>query len=160
MPLIFREMNGDLFTSTDDVSLAHCVSKDLSMSKGIATLFRDRFGQINELKKQSMYAPLPSPWPNVLPCVDVSVGDCAYITAADRHVFYLVTKERYYYKPTMATLEASLRVMRELCLQNGVRRLAMPRIGCGLDRLNWDQVSQLIRRIFQDDEIEITIYTM
>lgn len=56
MPLVFREINGDLFTTDDDVSLAHCVSQDLSMSKGIATLFRDRFGQINALKKQSACA--------------------------------------------------------------------------------------------------------
>ena len=60
----------------------------------------------------------------------------------------------------MSTLESSLRALRDLCIQNGVHRLAMPRIGCGLDRLDWNQVSQLIQRIFQEDDVEITIYTI
>jgi hypothetical protein len=54
MPLVYSEIHGDLFTSSNDTSLAHCVSKDLSMSKGIAKLFRDKFSGINELKKQGM----------------------------------------------------------------------------------------------------------
>ncbi|CAF4467198.1 unnamed protein product, partial [Adineta steineri] len=84
MPLVFQEIDGDLFSVASNVSLAHCVSQDMSMSKGIATLFRNKFGQINELKNQN-----------------VSVGGCAYITSNDRHIFYLVTKEKYFYKPTM-----------------------------------------------------------
>lgn len=92
--------------------------------------------------------------------VDAPIGGCAHITAADRHVFYLVTKERYFYKPTMSSLESSLRAMRDLCIKNDVHQLAMPRIGCGLDKLNWDQVSRLIQRVFAEDDIEITIYSI
>lgn len=55
MPLVFREVNGDLFSASSNTSLAHCVSQDMHMSKGIATLFRDRFGQVNELKNQSTF---------------------------------------------------------------------------------------------------------
>ena len=54
MPLVYTEIRGDLFTTSDDTSLAHCVSTDLSMSKGIAKLFRDKFGGVNELKKQGI----------------------------------------------------------------------------------------------------------
>ncbi|CAF1099022.1 unnamed protein product [Adineta ricciae] len=143
MPLVFREVTGDLFSVASNVSLAHCVSQDMSMSKGIATLFRNKFGKINELKSQN-----------------TSIGGCAYITAANRHVFYLVTKERYFYKPTMSSLESSLRAMRDLCIKNDIHQLAMPRIGCGLDKLNWDQVSRLIQRVFEEDDIEITIYSI
>ena len=56
MPLVFNEVQGDLFSASSSTSFAHCVSRDMSMSKGIATLFRDRFGQINELKSQSMFS--------------------------------------------------------------------------------------------------------
>jgi hypothetical protein len=54
MPLVFQEIQGDLFSAASNVSLAHCVSRDMSLSKGIATLFRDKFGGINELINQSM----------------------------------------------------------------------------------------------------------
>jgi O-acetyl-ADP-ribose deacetylase (regulator of RNase III) len=91
--------------------------------------------------------------------LDVQIGGCAYLNPKDRYVFYLVTKERYFHKPTMSSLESSLRAMRELCIEKNVRRLAMPRIGCGLDKLDWDKVSELIQRVFHNDDIEITIYT-
>jgi hypothetical protein len=59
----------------------------------------------------------------------------------------------------MSSLESSLRAMRDLCIGNNVHHLAMPRIGCGLDKLKWDQVSRLIQRLFAEDDIEITIYS-
>ena len=44
---------GDLFKSPNpDVSLAHCVSRDLKMGAGIAKTFRDKFGRIQELLDQ------------------------------------------------------------------------------------------------------------
>jgi len=32
--------------------LAHCISHDLALGKGIALLFKNKFGGINELKLQ------------------------------------------------------------------------------------------------------------
>ena len=43
---------GDLFVEPQtDVSLAHCVSRDLAMSAGIAKIFRKKFKHIKELKE-------------------------------------------------------------------------------------------------------------
>ena len=53
MSLIYREIQGDLFTTPSNVSLAHCVSTDMQMSKGIAKIFRDRYKQVDELISQS-----------------------------------------------------------------------------------------------------------
>ncbi|CAN5841918.1 hypothetical protein BH23THE1_BH23THE1_35070 [soil metagenome] len=63
-------------------SLAHYVSKDLYMGKGIAPLFVNKFGSVDELKAQK--------------------GDVAYLRRNGKFIFYLITKERYYYKPTYA----------------------------------------------------------
>jgi hypothetical protein len=35
----------------------------------------------------------------------------------------------------------------------------MPRIGCGLDGLQWPKVRQLIQRVFSDSELTITVYS-
>ena len=44
---------GDLFVEPQpDVSLAHCVSRDLAMSAGIAKIFRKKFKHIQELEDQ------------------------------------------------------------------------------------------------------------
>ena len=69
-----------------------------------------------------------------------------------------VTKERYFHKPTMDTLQKSLEALYSHTMANGVKKLAIPRLGCGLDKLQWDKVSKLIEDIFSQSDIEITVY--
>ena len=71
-----------------------------------------------------------------------------------------VTKQRYFHKPTYDSLHSSLVELRAQCSGRGIGQLCMPRIGCGLDRLEWDRVREMIRETFSDCEISITIYTL
>ena len=48
--------------------------------------------------------------------------------------------------------------MKEHCESNRVKNLSMPRIGCGLDNLQWTDVKKTIVRVFHDIDINITIY--
>ena len=73
------------------------------------------------------------------------------------NVFNLVTKPRCYQKPTYETLREALVDMKIRCDQLNVKKLAMPLIGCGLDRLDWNVVSPLIKEVFEDSDIEILI---
>lgn len=136
-----NEKKGDLFASED--SLAHCVSADLKMGKGIACRFKALFGGVDELKTQ-----------------DVKKGGCGFLKRENRYVFYLVTKDRYWHKPTYDTLLQSLFAMREHCRTHNITQLSMPRIGCGLDRLRWEQVLELIHHVFEKEAMTITIYTI
>lgn len=81
------------------------------------------------------------------------VGDCIQ----QGRVFNLITKERYYQKPTYRSLVTALIEMRDLCNEIHVEKLAMPKIGCGLDRLKWDKVKELIDDVFRGYNIEILI---
>lgn len=134
---------GDLFSCDDTESLAHCVSKDLNMGKGIATLFKKRFGRVTELKEQGK-----------------DVGNMAVLKDGKRFVYYLITKPRYFHKPSYKTLEQSLQAMKSHCVQNNVESICMPRIGCGLDRLEWNKVENMLNRLFQDTSIAITVYSL
>ena len=58
----------------------------------------------------------------------------------------------------MDTLQKSLEALCTHAMSNGVRKLAIPRLGCGLDKLQWDKVSKLIDNIFSKSDIEITVY--
>ena len=40
---------------------------------------------------------------------------------------------------------------------NATTKLAMPKIGCGLDRLDWDEVYDIICEVFEDTDVEILI---
>lgn len=50
-----EEVVGDLFSVKENISLAHCVSADLAMQKGIAKLFKEKFNKVEELKSQSRF---------------------------------------------------------------------------------------------------------
>ena len=140
---IFEKKEGDLFECPNDESLAHCISADAHMGGGIAVPFKQKFGGIHEILAQ-----------NVRP------GGVAVLHRGERFIYYLVTKEKYWHLPSYKTLLQSLEAMREHCRQNGVTKLSMPCIGCGLDRLAWDLVESIIKSVFSKENIKITIYTL
>jgi O-acetyl-ADP-ribose deacetylase (regulator of RNase III) len=71
----------------------------------------------------------------------------------------LITKEKYWNKPTYETLRQSLESMKQemLFFDGMVTKLAIPKIGCGLDRLQWDKVKEIIKDVFNDMEVEILV---
>jgi len=70
-------------------------------------------------------------------------------------VFNLVTKHYYYDKPTYRTLRESLVDMKRK-LPNDCN-LNMPCIGSGLDKLDWNEVRDIIKEVFSDTDVNITI---
>ena len=135
-------LQGDLFEATgNNVSIAHCVSRDLKMSLGFAKTVRAKFGRVNQLEKQCK-----------------KVGQVAILKVDGRYIYYLITKEKYNGKPTYDTLKQSLIKMKEHMVLKGVKEVSMPKIGCGLDLLKWKLVKPMIEEIFQDSDIKITIF--
>lgn len=67
------------------------------------------------------------------------------VDAPLRYVYYLITKDRYFNKPTYDDLRLSLRAMYEHMVAHGVPHVGMPEIGCGLDMLVWNQVEMIIK---------------
>jgi hypothetical protein len=47
------EVKGDLFSCPDTHCLAHCISADVKMGKGIAVMFKTLFAGEDELRYQS-----------------------------------------------------------------------------------------------------------
>lgn len=136
-----RTIGGDLFTCPASVSLCHCVSRDFRLGFGIAKTFRANFGRIDELKASG--AP---------------VGGIAVLREGNRFIYNLVTKEKYSELGNYETLRQSLEKMRSHALAHGVHHIAMPRIGCGIDQLQWAAVRTLLKNVFQHDAIAITVY--
>ncbi|CAG9810591.1 unnamed protein product [Chironomus riparius] len=143
MGFVLKTINGDLFSAT--VSLAHCVGADFKMGMGIAVKFRDLFGKVDYLKSQN-----------------VKSGGCAVLKVQnpDRYIYYLVTKPMTApgVLPSYDSLESSLKSMRDHMVANDVKQVAMPQIGCGLDKLQWDEVEKRLRNVFQNDDIQVDVY--
>lgn len=103
------EVRGDLFDATTNIG--HCVSADMTMGKGIALEFRRRFGRVDELQKQIEDKAGDKEGDKEGDKGD-AIGTCIYLfdnnTHPSRYIFYLVTKNRYWEKPTYETMRQVL----------------------------------------------------
>ena len=45
----------------------------------------------------------------------------------------------------------------KLSKNKNIKKLVIPKIGCGLDRLSWDKVEPMVQEIFKDLDIEIVV---
>ncbi|CAH8772040.1 hypothetical protein [Paenibacillus dendritiformis] len=109
---------------------------------GIAVEFKKRF-KLASLQETAKHSPL-------------KIGTCYKVGRA----LNLVTKAKYWHKPTYESLTQAVVSMRVVCLEEGITALAMPQIGCGLDKLQWGRVREMIKDVFADTDIEIVVCTL
>ena len=147
--MIYKEEKRDLFSVDDSYYIAHCISADFALGAGIAKEIDRRFNTREELKKK--YPNFYRKWVSTDPLANN--GTCL-LTG---RILNLVTKDRYYEKPTYKNLSYALVMMFAYCKTYNIKKVAMPLIGCGLDRLQWDRVSAMIKEIFADEDIEFLV---
>lgn len=99
---VFREIEGDLFSAPNAYSLAHCVAADLKMGAGIAVAFKQKFGEVDKLRAQGAKA-----------------GGLAVLKDDNRFIYYLISKNNTYKKPTYQDLYLSLNAMKQHMVRNG-----------------------------------------
>ena len=139
MELIIKK--GNLFElDSKEYSFAHCISSDCEMGAGIAVEFQKRFSLRGNLIAKYDTGRKKHP-------------TCIF----EKGVFNLITKEKYWHKPTYESLKGALEEMRRLAINNNIKKIAMPKIGSGLDRLQWAKVQQIIDEIFNDLDVEIQV---
>lgn len=137
----YKLIQDDVFNHKD-CYYAHCISRDYALGAGIAVEFDKRYDMRNRLLK------LAEEKPETLDekCIEVE------------NVFNLITKEKYWEKPSYNSLEESLLEMKEKLSKNkNKKKLVIPKIGCGLDRLSWGKVEPMVQEIFKDLDIEIVV---
>lgn len=145
----YTEEVRDLFTTDNDYVLAHCISSDFAMGAGIAVKFTDMG------VRDILMSNYPQKWENE--------GYCIPVGLQDRIVCNLITKEEYWHKPTYRSITESLTSMRDWIIAENksgsvhALKIAMPMIGCGLDGLEWDEVSDIIQSVFADTDVEILV---
>lgn len=136
--MILNEKKGNLFElDNEKYFYAHCISLDFNLDKGIAVDFQKKFNLKRDLEK-------------------ISSGKYPELITVN-HVFNLVTKKKYWNKPTYESLTTCIQYMRDMCRNCNIKYLAMPKIGCGLDGLQWGKVREIIKEEFKDLDIEIEV---
>lgn len=137
-------VKGDLFKSPyidcKDTMILHCISSDYALGAGFAKELESRYHVRDYLKMVGKNI-----YPDVIP-VD--------------SILNMVTKDKYWNKPTYETFNQGLILAREYCLQHGIKRLIMPMIGAGLDRLNWNSCYENIKYLVDEFDIDCIVYIL
>ena len=127
-------------------SIGHCISADAQKSKGFAQFLSER---VPRLKRSCRRATLLK-----------DKVSRFWDSSSRRYIYNLVTKEKYLDKRDLQTLATTLQSMQSHATMHGVSAIAMPKIGCGLDQMNWQDVVKLLRDIFAYSEIQIVVYSL
>ena len=136
--MTLTEIKGDLFDRKlehPSEYYVHCISGDYACGAGIAKEFNKRYNLSLRL-------------------LDLPRTSCMVID----DVISLVTKLKYWQKPTYDSLRKALVDLKEFCISDLVKTLVMPRIGCGLDKLSWNNVKKMLEEFFEDTDINIEVY--
>jgi len=136
-----NKIQGDLLTSNNQI-FVHCISSDCALGAGIALLINNKYNIKSQLCK--FYYPIGSV---------VKTKS----TIDDKIIYNLVTKKNYWNKPSIGSLQICLDKLYDKCKILGITKLAMPRIGCGLDRLDWSLVKEYLIKLFVNNGIEIDV---
>ena len=127
-------------------SIGHCISADAKMSKGFADFLSHKIPGLRPTCKKAKLL-----MGQVFPFWD---------SHGRRYIYNLVTKERFLDKPELSTLLTTLESMKSHATMYGVSTIAIPKIGCGLDQMNWQEVVKLLRDVFAYSDIHVVVYTL
>ena len=81
-------------------------------------------------------------------------------SSSRRYIYNLVTKEKYSDKHDLQTLATTLQNMQAHATKNGVSTIAIPKNGCALDQMNWQDEVKLLRNIFAYSDIQSVVYAL
>lgn len=141
----YSEKIDNLFNYEKTHLLAHCISADSAknqraMGAGIVVEFNRRYNMKQLIRNYGLSN-------------EINVGDAIVIGK----VVNLITKPVYYLKPTYDTFKAAIISMKEYCIKNNITKLAFPILGCGIDRLDWNNVRDIIKDQFKEIDVDILV---
>ena len=69
-------------------------------------------------------------------------------------------KEKYSDKPDLQSLASTLQNMQAHATMHGVSTIAIPKIGCDLYQMNWQDLEKLLRNIFAYLDLQIVVFSL
>ena len=131
---------------TATTCIAHCVSSDFAMGKGLAFTIACCYPELQKSRK--------------LPINNFPRGSLVtyFDQQRQRFIYNLVTKRQFFHKPTYETLELSLHALKRHLKRHEVHELAIPKLGCGYDQLHWPTVFSILFEVFPGLNLSITIF--
>lgn len=130
----------DLFEGIkkDDV-IMHCISRDGALSQGFAKQLVSKFGYRDEL-------------------LMLGKEKAILLEHNGQKILHLITKDKKYDKPTLKTLKEALIEGVDILMLNKEKSVIFPKIGAGLDKLDFAKVKNIINEVFQNKGIKLKLF--
>jgi O-acetyl-ADP-ribose deacetylase (regulator of RNase III) len=137
-------VTGDVLDQLSPTSgLIHCVGADLRMAAGLARQVAGRSGR-----------------PVIGPATPIVGSAVMQLSAEGVWLCHMVTKPLSSGEPTYSDLRLALVTAVQVFVGKGIRRICMPRIGCGLDGLLWSRVRAIISEVCGRYGVEPVVCTL
>lgn len=139
------EIDLNIMSAPQSYYLAQGISKDLNFSTGLPALFERMYGMKEKIEtfRADEYSDN----------ADIELGEAVLID----NVFNLVVKESSYNKPDADRLLDALTDMRDQMDAKMIKKLAIPKICCGRNGLEWDDVKSALEFVFDDSDVQILV---
>lgn len=143
--MIINEKKGNIFAlSKEEYVFAHCIATDLQWGAGIAPVMMKQFKASSKWRKNTN-------------ATVYNVGDIGVDVSNTGMMINLFTKSHTHGRPSYQAMEQCLVNLREWMIVHNKAKLAIPKIGCGLDGLSWPMVRDIINRVFLETDIMIEV---
>ncbi len=146
--MIYKEEYCDVTEKVSEYVTAQCISENCAMGEGVVLAFRKKFPG---LKAACMEYIENIRTHNLTEYLSDNNLYVPYRHIDGRRVLYnMFTKKKYWYKAGkgmtynqyLQNLEDSLFMVKAMMIANHEQKLAIPRIGCGLDCCQWSDVKK------------------
>lgn len=139
--MTLREENRNLLDVPQGYYLAHCITADFSLGAGVAKKIDSIFNMRGKLHRFFTSG------------AKYHLGDALLID----NVFNLVIERDPAKKAKYKRLRAALEDMKDQMEENLITKVAIPRLGCGHEGMDWDRVKTIIEEVFVDTNAEILV---
>lgn len=132
-----RELKHDLLHMPVYYNIAYCFSADSSIGSKTAKRLDEVYhiaSRVEQLRDEWGW---------------INQGDVGTIADFDNLIALLATEKKYQ-RPTMENLRSCIQELAQYCRTCNIEFLAMPRIGCGHNKLDWTQVKDMICKEFAE----------
>ena len=150
--MTIREENIDLFTVPQGYYLAHCITADFSLGAGVARKSDEVYNMREKLfdRRYDFSGSLAR----------FNTDSCMCQVLTIDNVYNLVLKKNPSKKAKYKKMRCVLENLKTEMKANLVTKVAMPKIGCGHEGLDWERVREIIEEVFGDTDIEILICSL